>query len=109
MEELVLTDPVVIPEKTTSTYRVLSLSLDWEGKFTVTSDSGIVLITLKDNNNERSNYHYEGKEAIDLMKWLNTANFTVNSMHKKILQKLSNDGFIPGEVTGTPDPPALSE
>lgn len=105
MEELTLTDPIVVPEKVTNKYKVINLTLDWEARYGVSSENGLVLITLKDNNDERTQYHYEGDEAIDLMKWLNTANFTTNSLHKRILQKLSNDGFLPGTVTGTPDAP----
>ena len=104
MEELVLTDPIVVPEQVTATYRVMALTLNWDRRYTPTSNPGIVLIELQDNNAVRSTYHYAGDEAISLMKWMNTADFTTNSMHKRILQKLSNDGFLPGTVTGAPDP-----
>lgn len=104
MEQLDLTNPVTTPPVTTANYRVQVLLLDWE---TIQSaeGKGLVRITVRDNNGVVSDYQYTGPEALDLMKWMNTANFTVNSMHKRILQKLSNDGFLPGTVTGTPDPP----
>jgi hypothetical protein len=38
---------------------------------------------------------------------MNTANFSVNSMQKRVLQKLTNDGKLPpGMITGTPDVPS---
>ena len=108
-EELVLTDPIVTPPVSTAKYRVVLIRLDRE---TVTAAThppapGLVQITLRDNNEVLSSYAYTGDEAIDLMKWLNTANFSVNSMHKRVLQKLSADGKLPpGTVTGTPETPS---
>ena len=42
--------------------------------------------------------------ATAMIKQLNTANLTTKSMQKRILEKLSADGFLPGTVQGTPDP-----
>lgn len=106
MEELILTDPVVKPAETTNKYHVVSLTLDMEyaaNPAIVGSLPGLILINLKDNNNARSNYRYEGKPATDMIKFLNTANLSVKSMHKRILEKLSADGLLPGTVTGAPD------
>jgi hypothetical protein len=102
MEELVLTDPVVVPEKVTSKYHVVVLTLDMEAMM-IPGEPGLINITLKDNLGVRSGYSYVGDEAIALMKQLNTANLTTKSMHKRILEKLSNDGKLPGTVTGVPD------
>lgn len=97
MEELVLTDPVVVPEKVTNKYHVISFLMD------VVALDGLVQIVLRDNNNELSNYSYQGAAATAMIKQLNTANLTTKSMHKRILEKLSNDGLLPGTVTGVPD------
>jgi hypothetical protein len=104
-EELILTDPDVEPEKVVTSYKVVGLNLDFEFPITATQEVGLVGIRLRDNLGGALHHQYEGDAAIDMMKWLNTANFSVNSMQKRILQKLSNDGVIPGTVTGTPDPP----
>ena len=109
MEQLELTDPVVVPEQVTSTYKVMSLHLNWEGVASPGATPGLVDVVLKDNLEGRVAHRYEGQEAIDMMKWMNTANFSVTSMHKRILQKLTNDGVLVGTVTGTPDPPAGDE
>ena len=106
-EELVLTDPVITPPVATTTYRVVAIVLDRETLMGVPPAAGLVQIALRDNHEQLTRYQYTGDEAIDLMKWMNTANFSVHSMHKRILQKLTNDGQLPpGTVTGTPDPPA---
>ena len=101
MEQLDLTNPVTTPAVTTANYRVIVLLLDWVQA--TAAGPGLVSITVRDNNGVESTYQYHGAEAISLMKWMNTANFTVNSIHKRILQKLSADGFLPGTVTGAPD------
>jgi hypothetical protein len=102
-EEYQLTDPIVIPEVVTSKYKVIAMNLNMESAF-ADSEPGLVLIELKDNNGVRSNYTYEGQQAIDMMKWMNTANFSTTSMQKRVLQKLSQDGKLPaGDITGTVD------
>jgi len=97
MEELTLTDPVVVPETVSSSYKVTSLILNF--------GTAYVHIELVDNLGVLLMHDYTGQVALDMMKWMNTANFSVNSMHKRILQKLTNDGVLVGTVTGTPDPP----
>lgn len=105
MEELELTDPVTTPPATTATYKVVSLALDWTRVQTpTTTEPGVVTVHLRSNLGEPFSHQYLGKEATDLMKWMNTANFSTSSMHKRILQKLSADGVLPGTVTGAPDP-----
>lgn len=102
MEQLELTDPVE-KAKTIANFRVVNLDLDYETISFAGGEPGVISIDLRDNNNELFTHQYFGKEATDMMKWMNTANFSVNSMHKRILQKLSNDGVLPGTVTGAPD------
>ena len=63
MEELVLTDPVVVPEKVTSTYKVRMLTLNWDAQHTPASEPGIVYIELVDNHGERLTHRYVGDEA----------------------------------------------
>jgi hypothetical protein len=105
MEELELTDPVTTPPQTTASYKVTSLVLEWTRvQAPATSEPGVVSIHLRSNLGEPFAHQYLGQEATDLMKWMNTANFSTSSMHKRILQKLSADGVLPGTVTGAPDP-----
>lgn len=104
MEELVLTDPVVEPEKITSTYRVTSVTLCIEPPDVFNLPEPAVVIDLRDNHNGRFQHMYLGDQAVTMIKQLNTANLSTKSMHKRILEKLSTDGVLPGTVTGTPDP-----
>jgi len=104
-EDYTLTDPIVVPAESTDKYKVSSMNLNMDCVFD-TRGPGLVVIELKDNNDVKTSYRYEGQQAIDMMKWMNTANFSVNSMQKRVLQKLSQDGMLPpGNVTGVPDPP----
>jgi hypothetical protein len=115
MEELVLTDPVVEPEKVSHTYRVISLTLEHESTAAAGLpvppgfEPGLVLIQLKDNLGVPFTHRYTGQQALDYIKFINTANFTTKSLHKRILERLSTDGVLPGTVTGTPDPPVTQQ
>jgi hypothetical protein len=105
MEELVLTDPVVEPEKVTAKYRVVSLILDHAAVSSPpTGEPGLVVIHLKDNLEQPFTQRYTGQTAIDYIKFINTANFTTKSLHKRILERLSAEGVLPGTVQGAPDP-----
>jgi hypothetical protein len=108
MEELVLTEPDVIPEKVTNKYHVISLTLDMT-TVALDGEPGLIGIILRDNNGERFTHSYVGKQAMDLIKFLNTANLTTKSMHKRVLEKLSADGVLPGSVTGAPDVVAMDD
>lgn len=107
MEELVLTDPVTEPAKTTNKFRVIAVLMDTEGSLTAPSPgnetTAQVRIKLKDNYNKPYEHSYTGQTALDYIKFINTANFTTKSLHKRILERLSTDGVLPGTVTGTPD------
>lgn len=110
MEELVLTTPEVKPEEVKNKYHVILLTMDHEAIAgapppPAVPEPGLVRITLKDNLGGTLTHQYTGKTAIDFIKYINTANFTTNSLHKRILQRLTTDGIIVGTVSGTPDPP----
>ena len=91
-EQLDLTIPVTPPA--TLTYRVTVLHLDWP--------NGVINITLVDNNGVAKTESYTNAEATTLMGILNTANLSVKSLHKRILEKLVADGKLSGTISGTP-------
>jgi len=101
METLTLTTPEVTPQITTTEYRVVYLLLEWE--------QGLIVIHLRGTNGERTEVRYTGPEAVTMIRTLNTANLSVKSLHKRILEKLVADGKIAGTVTGTPDPIAADD
>lgn len=110
-EELILTTPVVptAPAPTTK-YRVSAFTMDLETMAPPLvptgqpPEPGLVQIKLKDDTGKYSNYQYTGKQAVNMIQALNTANLTQKSLQKRILEKLSADGLLPGTVQGTPDP-----
>lgn len=44
-------------------------------------------------------FTYTGANASNLLQYINTANFSVNSFKKQIIQKLVTDGLISGTVS----------
>ena len=113
-EELILTDPVVPPTPATTTkYRVSSFTMDLETIVPPTLPSpppapppepGLVTIKLKSDTGAYLTHQYTGKQAVQMIQSLNTANLSTKSLQKRILEKLAADGVLPGTVSGTPDP-----
>lgn len=106
MEEYTLTTPETVPAVTNTAYKVVFLQFEWK--------LGQIVIYLEGQHGERLITGYGGPPpatqadrdaAIQMMRTLNTANLTTKSLQKRVLEKLSADGKIPGgSVTGTPDP-----
>lgn len=92
MEQVDLTSPVQPPA--TTHYVISRLTLDW--------DAACIDIVLRDNTGGTQTHTYSGEEATNLMRTLNTANLTSNSLHKRTLAKLIADGKLAGTITGTP-------
>jgi hypothetical protein len=108
-EELVITDPIVHPDPPapppTTKYKVVSLSSDVETPPVPAPAPGLLIIKVRDNNGIALTVQYVGEQAMQFIKYMNTANFSTVSLQKRILQKLSNEGYLPpGTVTGVPDP-----
>jgi hypothetical protein len=96
-EELTLSDPVTRPS--TDDYRVHRLDLN--------ATDGTVSITVVGTVGEMKTFHYSGAQGRNYIKIVNTGNFSVTSLQRRVLERLVTDGFLPaGTVTGTPDPPA---
>ena len=93
-EQINLTTPITKPA--ISSYKVVRLELDW--------DATRIEIHLKFTpSGERVIFGYSGTEALNLMKAMNTKNFSTTSMQKTILQKLIADGKLVGTISGSPD------
>lgn len=105
MESLTLTDPVVHPEQVTQTYQVRALTLNHDAVVLGADGPGLVGIDLRNNLGGTLYHQYAGAVALDFIRFINTGNFTTKSLHKRILEKLTNDGVLAGTVTGAPDPP----
>ena len=95
MEEHTLTTP-----ESRASYRVCTMNMHLQQA----GESSMVMIELKDNLGNDFRHTYAGQTAEDFIKFLNTANLSVKSLHKRILERLTTDGVIPpGTVTGAPD------
>lgn len=104
-ESLVLTTAEVIPAITTTDYRVVFLSFDWE--------RATILIRLRGTNGEAKSFSYGGDrltatdaeraDALALMVALNKANLSTRSLQRRVLERLVTDGKLTGTVSGTPD------
>ena len=63
-----------------------------------------IKVVLSDSLGNRFVCSYTGGAALAKINQLNTANLTVSSLEKRILESLVSDGKLPaGTVTGTPE------
>ena len=93
-EILTLTSPITKPSVTT--YVVLFLSLDW--------GNARIVVRVQASDEAVQEFVYEGATATALMTILNSANLSVKSLYKRVIEKLQADGNLPaGTITGTPN------
>lgn len=102
MEELILTSPVV-QSKTTTKYRVASITLDLDTRASAGDPPGLIAITLRSNLNEAIYHTYTGTIASTLIRQLNVVNLSTKSLHKRIIERLVSDGILEGTISGVPD------
>jgi hypothetical protein len=93
VETLTLATPEVIPQITTTDYRLIVLGLYL--------DEARIEIRLRGTNGERRDIRIEGAEATTLMLALNTANLSIKSLQRRVLEYLASSGRLLGTVTGT--------
>ena len=92
-EQLDLTTPIT--GQSITNYRVIGFH--WN------KPTGDISATVVDNLNTVSACAYTGAEGVGLIGILNTANGSVKSLEKRILEKCSADGKLgAGTVSGTP-------
>lgn len=95
-ETLTLTTAEVIPQITTTDYRVVRLLKDAEQE--------LIVIHVRGTNGERKEFRYEKNDgALALIVAINKANLSLKSEQRRILERLIADGKLAGTVTGTPD------
>lgn len=95
MEQINLPEPIKAdPGSDTFTVARLDFELSPEPK---------IKILLNGNNGHKISHSYEGITALNLLRYVNTANFSTNSLHKQLMNRLITDGVISGTITGVPD------
>lgn len=85
-------------DRTQSLY-IAGLNLQWAQKAIVITLGGV------SSGEGQKEIVISGAEAETLMRQLNTANLTVISLHKRVLNYLLNNGHITGVISGLPDAP----
>mgnify|MGYP001616514537 FL=1 len=94
METLQLT--AAETEPSTPDYQIDSLTLDWA--------AARIRVELRCvATGKRKAFDYVGATAITMMKALNTANFSTQSLHARVLSRLVTDGTLSGIVIGSTD------
>lgn len=97
-EELTLTTPVVIPQKTTTGYKIARMTLDPEQQR--------FLLIVRGTLGETIEARRDGAVAMTLLRQLNKANGTVKSLDKRALEWLQTQpegAALQGTITGAPD------
>lgn len=92
MEQLDLTTPIVVAARTSYTIHVLTL--DWANQ--------VIRVVLVGSDGADVVAEYKEAQAVAIMTTLNTANLSVKSLYRRVLEKLVADGKLPaGTVSGT--------
>jgi len=94
MEQINLNTAYQPDPRSTTTFRVVRIEMDWEAQRIAIDVTG---------NSVRRSFLYEGATAATLMASLNTANLSTKSLHRRVLERLVADGKLAGTIDGTPD------
>jgi hypothetical protein len=97
-EQLVLDTPIVQPTIITDTFKINMIMMDINAAPAPDGVKASLMLLLEDNNKVIHTHTYVGQEAADYINYINTGNFTVESLTRQILQKLSDDGKVVGTV-----------
>jgi hypothetical protein len=92
-EAITLTTPAVAA--VSHDYQVVYLELDWE--------RARIVIRLLGPDGKRLGHNYQGATALTLMRGLNTANLSLKSLQRRVLERLVADGVLSGTINGVPD------
>lgn len=92
-EILTLSTPVTSP--TITNYKLVALSFDIEAQS--------ISMTAKSNTGSYLSRVINGAVAVTLMNQLNTANLSVKSLQRRVLEYMAMQGDFTGSVIGLPD------
>lgn len=95
MESIALAAPEIVPQITTTEYRIVEVHLFW--------DLPVISVKFRGTNGEMREWRVEGTAALAKLKALNTANLSVKSLHRRVMELAIADGVFAGSVAGTPD------
>lgn len=96
-EKISLSSPFQPDTRTASDFNVCGINMENE-------PGNIPLVSVRLCAGDiRRNFHWTGDTARTMMIALNKANLSSNSLHKRILDRLVQEGRLDGSVSGTPD------
>lgn len=98
-EQLDLTTPIP-GTAALNDYEVIGIHLNW---MEAADDAYIKVVLAGDNGRGRSIVLATGAAARTLMAALNKADLSANSLQRRVLQKLIDDGHLAGTISGSPD------
>ena len=64
---------------------------------------GLIEIEMTNTNGDRLIHLIQNPQATVLMRALNKADLSTNSLQKRIMERLVTDGVLTGTISGTPD------
>ena len=79
----------------TVTWKPFLLHLEWEQE--------TIKVAFRGDNGEYTSVGYVGAAAATLLAALNTADLSVKSLHRRIMERVLADGKFDGTISGTPD------
>ena len=106
-EEITFTVPLAVGDIdnqiTIDRLRVVALSFNRQASHEAAGTVVLSVVLEHPGSTWTHNVVYIGAEALTLARLMNTADFSIKSLHTRILQKLLADGKIPaGTVSGVP-------
>lgn len=97
MESITLATPEVVPQITTTDYRIVQVHL-------LREPAPMIVVQFRGTNGEMKEWRVlDPAVAIQKIKTLNTANLSVKSLDKRIFEQAIADGVFAGAVSGAPD------
>ena len=92
-EQIILTAPETFPSIT-----------EWSvAELTIDAEFGVIVAKLKSNLGTYAVYREQDTDTMAAIRALNTANLSVKSLQRRVLERVHARGFKVGTLTGSPD------
>lgn len=102
-ERIALTAPAFV-DAGAGHIKVVFLQYDWDNASVIVGVRATDANAIPLPTRQRVDFNYSGNQASNILRIINTNNFSTVSMHRRILNRLTSDGHISGGViAGTPE------
>ena len=107
-EEIIFTTPQtvgdLINQKSVDRLKVAAISFNRQASHEARGTVVLAILLEHPATGVTHNVVYEGAEALNYARFINTGDFSVKSLHTRILEKMLADGKLPaGTIAGNPD------